>query len=58
MTAIEQADALQEQAITVLLAERQQIDDRLTQLGHGEGKKRGRPRKTEKEKPPLNNEGL
>ena len=47
MTAIEQADHLQQQAITLLLAERQQIDDRLSQLGHSSttgviSKKRGR----------------
>ena len=50
MNALEQADALQQQAIALLLAERQQIDDRLSQLGHGEikttlSKKRGRPAK-------------
>lgn len=48
MTAIEQAQALQQQAITILLAEREQIDAQLAQLGHGQekaapGKKRGRP---------------
>jgi hypothetical protein len=49
MTAIEQADELQRQAIALLLAERQQIDDRLAQLGHGDKKspvaRRGRPPK-------------
>lgn len=49
MTAIEQAYALQQQAITLLLAERQKIDDRLAQLGHGDKKspvaRRGRPPK-------------
>jgi hypothetical protein len=49
MTALEQADALQQQAIDLLLAERQQIDDRLAQLGHGDKKgpvaRRGRPPK-------------
>jgi hypothetical protein len=47
MTAIEQAQALQQQAISILLAEREQIDVHLAQLGHGQapGKKRGRPAK-------------
>ena len=49
MTALEQADALQHQAIALLLAERRQIDDRLVQLGHGDQKppvaRRGRPAK-------------
>jgi hypothetical protein len=49
MTAIEQADALQQQAIALLLAERQQIDERLIQLGHGDKKspvaRQGRPPK-------------
>jgi len=49
MTAIEQAQALQQQAIAILLAEREQIDAHLAQLGNGKetlGKKRGRPVKT------------
>jgi hypothetical protein len=49
MTALEQADALQHQAIALLLAERHQIDERLVQLGHGDAKapivRRGRPAK-------------
>jgi len=47
MTAIEQATELQKQAIAILLAEREQIDQHLAQLGHGQlsGKKRGRPAK-------------
>jgi hypothetical protein len=48
MTAIEQADALTQQAIELLLAEREQIDQRLAQLGDKKttpGKKRGRPSK-------------
>ncbi|MGD0796081.1 MAG: hypothetical protein ABR910_00025 [Acidobacteriaceae bacterium] len=49
MTALEQADALQHQAIALLLAERRQIDERLAQLGHGDEKasaaRRGRPPK-------------
>jgi len=51
MTAIEKAQDLQQQAIAILLAEREQIDAHLAQLGHGENKnaplckKRGRPAK-------------
>ena len=50
MTAIEQAHALQQQAIAILLEERGQIDAQLTQLGYGQiktapSKKRGRPLK-------------
>ena len=50
MTAIEQAEELRQRAITILLAEREQIDTQLAQLGHGEKKaapmkKRGRPSK-------------
>ena len=49
MTAIEQAQNLQQQAIAILLAEREQIDQHLVQLGHGDKKspasKRGRPAK-------------
>jgi hypothetical protein len=55
MTALEQADALQHQAIALLLAERRQIDERLVQLGHGDQKppvaRRGRPPK-KPENPP------
>jgi hypothetical protein len=44
MTALEQARQLQQQAIAILLAEREQIDTHLAQLGRGTaiGKKRGR----------------
>ena len=59
MNALEQATELQEKAISILLAERENIDQRLYQLGHGVGelsqsigKRRGRPRKTEEEKAP------
>ena len=50
MNAIEQARQLQDQAIAILLAEREAIDHQLAQLGHGQekatlGKKRGRPSK-------------
>jgi len=49
MTAIERANELQAQAIQILLAEREQIDTHLKQLGYGEDtiprKKRGRPAK-------------
>jgi len=51
MTAIERANELQQQAIAILLAERESIDVHLQQLGHGKdtvlSKKRGRPRLTE-----------
>ena len=49
MTAIEQAQALQQQAIAILLAERDEIDAHLAQLGYGQEtkKRRGRPRRTE-----------
>lgn len=46
MNALEQAADLQERAVQILLAEREAIDARLQQLGHGEGqikKRRGRP---------------
>jgi hypothetical protein len=48
MTAIEQARQLQQEAIAILLAEREQIDSHLAQLGHGTaiGKKRGHPAKS------------
>jgi hypothetical protein len=51
MTALEKAAELQEEAVNILLAEREQIDARLGQLGYGQekaalGKKRGRPSKT------------
>jgi hypothetical protein len=47
MTALEQADALAQEAIELLLAERQRIDDRLAQLGDKKSpdKRRGRPPK-------------
>jgi hypothetical protein len=50
MTAIEKALELRDQAITILLAEREQIDLQLAQLGYGQekapnGKRRGRPAK-------------
>ena len=50
MTAIEQAQALQQQAIAILLAEREAIDQQLAMLGHGQikaptQKRRGRPLK-------------
>jgi hypothetical protein len=49
MTAIEQANELTRQAIGILIAERERIDELLAQLGHGEIKspavKRGRPAK-------------
>jgi hypothetical protein len=48
MTALEQARQLQQQAIAILLAEREQIDTHLAQLGRGTaiGKKRGRRAKS------------
>jgi hypothetical protein len=51
MTAIEQAQELQRQAVEILIAERGRIDDQLAQLGHGQekapsGKKRGRKPKS------------
>jgi hypothetical protein len=49
MTALEKAAELQDEAVNILLAEREQIDARLEQLGYGDKKspaiKRGRPRK-------------
>ncbi len=50
MSAIDQASELTTQAIQILLAERQRIDDILKQLGHGQEKtttmkRRGRPPK-------------
>jgi hypothetical protein len=52
MTALEQASELQQQAIQLLLTEREEIDHRLAQLGHGQEKtttmkRRGRPPKTQ-----------
>ena len=50
MNALEQAADLQQQAITLLLNERDKIDQRLAQLGNGEfhpKKHRGRPKKSE-----------
>jgi hypothetical protein len=51
MTAIEKALELQQQAIAILLAERELIDAQLAQLGHGQGKKRGRPLKVQPDPP-------
>jgi hypothetical protein len=50
MRALDQATELQNQAIAILLSEREAIDERLAQLGYGEiktapMKKRGRPPK-------------
>ena len=50
MTAIERVNELKEQAIAILLAEREEIDSHLAQLGYGKiktapMKKRGRPTK-------------
>jgi hypothetical protein len=49
MTALEKAAELQEEAVSILLAEREQIDARLEQLGYGKekapAKHRGRPPK-------------
>lgn len=48
MTAIERANELTQQAIAILLAEREQIDAHLSQLGYGDQtalKRRGRPPK-------------
>ena len=49
MTAIKQAHDLKQQAIDLLLNEREKIDQELQQLGHGEikspSKRRGRPPK-------------
>ena len=54
MTAIDKALELRDQAIAILLAEREQIDAHLAHLGHGQiktahsGKKRGpKPKITE-----------
>ena len=57
MNALAQAAELQQQAIDLLLNEREMIDQRLAQLGNGELhiKRRGRPKKseaTEQEKAP------
>jgi hypothetical protein len=51
MTALEQVAQLKQQAIEVLLNEREQIDSELNQLGYGQenapsGKRRGRKPKT------------
>jgi hypothetical protein len=61
MTAREKAEALRQDAIKELLAERQAIDDLLVTLGHGRDTKtltatrrRGRPPKSESPaQPPL-----
>ncbi|MGA2898434.1 MAG: hypothetical protein ABSE27_12685 [Acidobacteriaceae bacterium] len=49
MNALAQAAELQQQAIDLLLNEREMIDQRLAQLGNGELhiKRRGRPKKSE-----------
>jgi hypothetical protein len=49
MNALAQAAELQQQAIDLLLNEREMIDQRLAQLGNGEVriKRRGRPKKSE-----------
>jgi hypothetical protein len=45
-TVLEQADALTQQAVELLLAERERIDERLAQLKKDpDAKRRGRPRK-------------
>lgn len=53
MTALEQVAALKQQAVTILLNERERIDTELSLLGateKGPGKKRGpKPRTTEPE---------
>ena len=53
MTALEQANELQQQAIELLLAERQAIDERLAQLGQVTLKKRGRKPKDQTAALPL-----
>jgi hypothetical protein len=49
MSALDQAEELRQKAITILLSELQQIEERLAQLGHGDKKvpavRRGRPPK-------------
>ena len=47
MSAIEEAEALRQQAIKLLLAEQESVKDKLLQLGHGQdnmsvGRRRGR----------------
>lgn len=54
MTAIEEAEGLRQQAIAILVKERDEIDACLVQLGHGQekaptGKRRGRPIKIQEE---------
>ena len=56
MTAREQAEELKQQAIALLLKEREQIDVELKALGYGQekaalGKRRGRPPKQAPENP-------
>jgi hypothetical protein len=51
MTTLEKVEDLRQQAIGLLLSEREQIDQRLNQLGHGQqkaapSKRRGRPPKS------------
>jgi hypothetical protein len=63
MTALDQANVLIDQAIELLLAERQQIDERLAQLGHGDTntapmKKRGRPAKNATRQQAMELEGI
>jgi hypothetical protein len=57
MTALEQVEQLTQQAITILLTERDAIDARLLQLGHNKTalplKKRGRPAKISEPSSPL-----
>jgi hypothetical protein len=61
VTAIERANELTQQAIAILLAEREKIDAHLAQLGYGKdltlGKKRGRPAKNTLHQPSPESEG-
>jgi hypothetical protein len=59
MTIIEQSEELRQHAITLLLDERDAIEQQLTILGHGQektapGKRRGRPKKSLEEGPQTN----
>lgn len=61
MSALEQAEALRQEAISLLLSERQQIDTELEQLGYdgqekAAFKKRGRPRKADVARPAIENQ--
>lgn len=54
MNAIDQAESLRQEAIAILVKERDEIDARLIQLGHGQekaptGKRRGRKPKIQAE---------